>query len=86
MHNSLINTISIIFSFDIFYIYIVYEYVSDIIIEFGELKCLKFVRLQKKQLCREIMSHMLKIEREGLLSLISICIDYGLKHKTNGLN
>lgn len=54
--------------------------------EFGEIKCLKFVRLQKKQLCQVIMSHMLKIEQEGLLSLIFTCIDYGLKRKISGLN
>ena len=36
--------------------------------EFGEIKCLKFVRLQKKRLCQVIMSRMLKIEQKGLLS------------------
>ena len=54
--------------------------------EFGEIKCLKFVRLQKKRLCQVIMSRMLKIEQKGLLSLIFICTDYGLKRKISGLN
>jgi hypothetical protein len=67
-----------------FYIYIVYQYVSDIIIEFGDRKCQKFVKLQKKQLCQATMYRMPRIELAGFLSQIFIIIDYGLKFKING--
>ena len=52
--------------------------------EFGDIKCQKYVKLQKKELCRAIMSHMQKIGLEGSLNQIYIIIDYGQKFKKNG--